>query len=899
MWYHMMYEKCGGISMGKTIKMSLKDILNKTDVIMRKDDIVYICNDIDVIKKFISRFNNGEDNRENVKKFLLENEKYIDKEKFILITVKNYRENIEILEKNLPRYVAKISNQNIPESFSKLSNIHTQLDQQRENLEQAIKLGKGIVTVFTYYYYDEEQNRYRVGIVDSREVIDGKKINTAKATKRFDEVDLDFKGGKQKEKLGLEFALQSILLTDLYHIFSNEQFGNEIRTMILENQVLKMGLKTRKELEELKTLETYDEYTEIIDGIAFDGLLPDIKVTLREYSEYIDMDKLLLTSAYRFNEALENNNINPKIHLGVKEILQGILNNIKSNSAHISCKLQNKLDYSYKLEQVNYEVKDIKECLSRFAGNTYLTSKQIQEYKEQINNGEVKLLDIPEKYVDLIISEKELKHLSLLSPENLIYVYKKQNWDVSRIIELYEENYISLESIKRIQEDITLSDNISLEKLNLYYQLTKEENADEEASNKYKRYLELYKEIFLNEKSKEEIEQISNEIMELIVEKFKGKQYNQAIKDYLQNGILTLHTVAEWVDESFITELYNESLISLENIEMLAKEQKVSLEYLSEKYIQLINEEEMEYKERLRLIRSGYVSEVDIFDLYKRNLIFENDLSKLAEDKFVRYKEMQRVVNSRTMEELEKKSAIRLTGLNGLSKKNNDIYACSSSKSGQVQESELTGKFIIDPNERERFLRLLRAYKADTDLEEDSPFYNYEFYVIPDESGTIGLNSVVIAERYFEDKYAQRRFATDNATYFFKYKDLMVLSNLKKNEMTKERKDIVFTANHVIANEKREGSWAKSVLSSLAKTMMSCDLKEYNKRNQQIIIRQKLKDIYTAQELNDILCMATEIDAGAYIGEIEEPVITVQRKTKITTQTSKKIEDISDDTECR
>ena len=447
--------------MGKTIKMSLKDILNKTDVIMRTDDIVYICGNIDVIKQFISRFNNGEDNREAVREFLLENEKHIDKEKFILLTVKNYRENIKLLEKHLPMFVSKTSDRSMPESFSRLSNIHMQLRQQRENLEQAIKLGKGIETVFTYYYYDEEQARYRVGVVDSREVIGGKKINTTKATKRFDEIDLDFKGGNPEETLGLEFILQSILLTDLYHVFLNEQFGNEVRTMILENQAIKIGLKTREEIEELKTLEKYDEYTEIIDDIAFDGLLPDIKLTLREYAEYIDMDKLLLTSAYRFEEALENNNINPKMHFGVKEILRGILDNIKNNGAQISCQLQNKLDYSYQLEQVSYEVKDIKKCLSRFAGNTYLTSKQIKEYEEKINSGESKLLDIPDEYIDVIFTEEDLKHLSLLSSENLIYVFKKQNWDVSRIIELYEENYISLESIKRIQEDIDLSNNIS------------------------------------------------------------------------------------------------------------------------------------------------------------------------------------------------------------------------------------------------------------------------------------------------------------------------------------------------------------------------------------------------------------------------------------------------------
>jgi len=153
--------------------------------------------------------------------------------------------------------------------------------------------------------------------------------------------------------------------------------------------------------------------------------------------------------------------------------------------------------------------------------------------------------------------------------------------------------------------------------------------------------------------------------------------------------------------------------------------------------------------------------------------------------------------------------------------------------------------------------------------------------VIPDESGTIGLNSVVIAERYYEDKDTELRFATNNATYFFKYKDLMVLGNLRKSEMTKERENIVFTANHVIANEKREGRWATSVIACVAKTMLSSDLREYSKANQRRIIQQKLSEIYTTQELITILSMASDIDLGEYICEIEEPIRENKNSRKV------------------
>lgn len=329
-------------------------------------------------------------------------------------------------------------------------------------------------------------------------------------------------------------------------------------------------------------------------------------------------------------------------------------------------------------------------------------------------------------------------------------------------------------------------------------------------------------------------------------------------------------------------------------MKQLVKEQKLQFNYLSTIYTNLAKNHEMEYNERLKLIRAGFIKEEDIFDLYKRNLIFEEDLKNLAEDRIVRKREMQRIVNSRTMEELERNSSIRLTGLNTLSKKNNDIYSYGGCVGVGEGKTKSTGKFIIDPNAREKFIRLLKAYRANTDLNEESPFYNYEFYVIPDESGTIGLNSVVIAERYYEDKDTESKFATANATYFFKYKDLMVLSNLRKSEMTKERENIVFTANHVIANEKREGHWAKSVISCIVKTMLSSDLKEYNKRNQRIIIMKKLEDIYGMQELNDILEMATDIDFGEYIGEVEAPVERVSKKNSIPIG-----DDISDDAETR
>ena len=99
----------------------------------------------------------------------------------------------------------------------------------------------------------------------------------------------------------------------------------------------------------------------------------------------------------------------------------------------------------------------------------------------------------------------------------------------------------------------------------------------------------------------------------------------------------------------------------------------------------------------------------------------------------------------------------------------------------------------------------------------------------------------------------------------------MVLSNyLKKDEAVKEKKDIIFKANHTIATDEKNGHWAASVIYGIAKTMLSSDLKEYSKENQRRKVVEKLSRVYGHDQLMKILDKGTEIDSGEYIGEIVE-----------------------------
>lgn len=117
------------------------------------------------------------------------------------------------------------------------------------------------------------------------------------------------------------------MLTDFFVIFPNVKFGDDVRTMILENTALREGLANKKELEKLKS-EDSKKYIEFIDNIDFELLLPETQKALKENIKYVNMDKLLITCAYRFYDNLRNVDLDLKISQSIHEILKSIRRNI-------------------------------------------------------------------------------------------------------------------------------------------------------------------------------------------------------------------------------------------------------------------------------------------------------------------------------------------------------------------------------------------------------------------------------------------------------------------------------------------------------------------------------------------------------------------------------------------
>ena len=413
--------------MKKLNKITLKELLDSTDLLMHLSDILYFCDDVETINEFVNSTRKNSDlNYKEIKDFLIKHENKINKQKLLLLIVKNYSDNIQLIDSILKDNTYKSKSNN-----SETLELIIQKQKQEQNLNIAKKIGKGMDESFAFYFYNTDTNRYDINIIDSKELIDGIKINSSANLKRFKEINQDFMESDKTETVGIEYLLQSIVLTDFNNIFPNEQIGDNMRTLLLENQILKNNVKTRKEIENLKN-QNYDEYENLIENTEFHDILSDMKNLLEKYIKYVDIDKLLAISAYRFEESLENEFISIENAPAIKEILNTIIKHTKNNKT-LTLSLQDRKN-SYDLKDIEYSLTDIINCINRFTDDSYIKKSQIEEYKNKINSEELTLLDLDPQYVKICFSPSELENIAKLNSQNLQYVSTILQWNKDKIL---------------------------------------------------------------------------------------------------------------------------------------------------------------------------------------------------------------------------------------------------------------------------------------------------------------------------------------------------------------------------------------------------------------------------------------------------------------------------------
>lgn len=893
----------------KNNKINLREILDSVEtLIMTGDDFEYIFKDESIGDEFIHIYNmyaSGDFKYEVIESFLLANEEYINKENLILILARNIQiqiNTINEMEENL-KLVGTIDNKDAKEKAI----TDDAIKRRKAILEKSIKLisskWKGLNTIFTFYKYDEKNRQYIVDVADSREIIDRKNINANKNKKRFNEINATFvEEGKDEENIGIQYLLQILNLNDFKQAFINESFYTNIIRVAYNRKIADVKGISSKEAQ-IFSQNDKEECSNLITEMRFDNYAPYMEKILEELIKYVDFDKLLLITAYRLETGLEQIASEKKTE-GYKAIVEAIAENIEDKEKIVTyiIECENKDKQIVEVEK-ELSYKKLEKFLGRFANDQYISQSTAKGYREEVDNKEKNFYDLPNEYIDIIFSTREIEERISLSEENFMFAIEKFNWDNMKIIEnlneygipsiefisrlvalnkinstdvcnLYFEGVLNLEDLNKMAAVLDLSDIINSNILNEQYKKTIQSNSTEENTKTYKKYLNLYKSMYVDGKDEEEKEALSEEIIELIMENNTNdnkKLYLAALENYFENGIITLNSVIHWGEmlldlneEQIVMIFYKDGLINVKDVQNLIVNKELDFEFFS----RLVLNGQINKEEIIKIAFEGLISEQDITKLYKKGILSDKIIKQLEQKNIISSKRAKKILDKVSEKELQEAEWIlgedfeKVSSKNGIS---SNIYY------GEGNEGyKQTFKFIIHPNEREKLFELMGAYKKtkNINVNESNPFYNYDFYLIPDEEdGIKGKNSIVIAERIYEDKNTQDRFAVDNATYFFYYKDIpQVIRGAYRNkgkalEEMESQKIIKHRVNHFILDEQRNGHWALGVLFKAA-LMMSEDDEIFSKEKaeQKTEALRVLFEKYSDDELKEIFKQQERID---------------------------------------
>ena len=810
---------------------------------------------------------------------------------------KLYRKNLKITDlKELKRFIFKnqdmltfalknCSNKELVKSIvDKLDEV-AMLESEYEKQKEYKRYTKGLLKD-TDVYIDEsdiEDNHLNLKIYSSKDEYEGKRGIDRKKRAKLDKIDRTIGYNRN----GVLYVVQPLSLSDLKFIMPEKEIGMRLRENILCNSILKQGKYTYAELEKMKRKD-YQGYEEILQKALREIYLDELRQEVINNSKYVDLDKLFLISIYRFEEYIEESkNYDPKYYQEYRNLAIYIMNLIENKDINIKGKMQKIVGGE---EEVDFSYEDAEKFMQRLAEDEYIPKEKIEQTKCDLLQGKTGVKDIPIHILPALdITNEELDKIINLSSENAIsiieisgideenvmgilkgkdsideklfsYVMCNKKISINSALELYSMGKISIDFFKNLSKEMDLSNEISIGKINEeYLDLKSQKNKNDKASEQLKARIEVFKLINLEGKKDEEKEEIYNNIIEQIAESFEDE--NDALY-YYRNGLISIGIIADWLGEEAIEGLYNSSKINRDDLMMLSKQREDSRKTVE----QLLLVDDISYDELISLIYADAISESKIVDLYMQGKIFDADFEEMLYKRKISHQEFFTATELRTQEKLEENAAIKLSPvLRNIPDKKDLLFIADSDKESEDDwfkpSNETSKKTLIHPEIRREYLRLLGAKEPEeVEIDEDNAFYHYEFFVIPNKDGTYDLNSVVIAERFYNDKFIGREsgYALDNATYFFQYKDLMVNSNLSKNEMTKERDKIVFRANH------RSGSWAISVLQRIAQTMMSTKFpnctseKEKDERAEKIL--EQLDKILTPKQIKSVLDLAGKID---------------------------------------
>ena len=473
--------------------------------------------------------------------FLINHDREIDKFKFVMTLLINYQERLAMSE----------GIQIMPE----------EMDMIQKGIKGVKKLLKGIDRTIVHYNMANDGSKIScLTVLNAKEVLEGKSRKERNSNRKRLEalkVDADFVD-----------IIQSIFATDIeYTIAYDTTIGSEIRYMIEYNTVMR---EYKDRLDEIDTNLPVSKIASQIDRVKF---VEEIADDLENHIEEINMDKLLLCSAYRYIEGMEQGWIKKDVAEELKRRLLIIRKHIEKNPKVTI------------YPDISYTLKDLERDLTRFIGKeknvTYLPKSDCEKLREMLLTGEITLNNLgrqtvlaigldnaslsealrkkPDNYIFFLMGEKcpynknvilkDIVNAKRCPLDLLKLLCERTDITSQEICDLFNKEIITVSDLRAVREAFgtIITDEVLLEK----YEQYKSNSEQEDTRAQLERYALAYRNTEILGRTPEEIQSKAEEFITGVGEELEPSD----LVELYGLDIIPLKVAVDWGGEDIIEEL--------------------------------------------------------------------------------------------------------------------------------------------------------------------------------------------------------------------------------------------------------------------------------------------------------------------------------------------------------
>ena len=622
--------------MGKLEQTTIQEIEDMYPLRITEDDLEYIIHTKTLTQmyqelkqlqreenairrlKHLGHFENEEDmqedhiSRETIVKYLIQNEKDVDKRVLLVMSLYNYKTLEKILN-------------------DKNSLLNRELIYARREIEQSVRESKRICNEF---------------LQGEKPVLFSKRIESAKSDnievissdELLDKVAHPGERKKEKDNVKAINRLSSRILTAGLLIVKNIE-GAEKNVFKIDNlldniwNMLFLKMRVRENM-------TQEEFDDFLDNAHYtpnyklNKLSTGIKEILKGLEKYIDMDKFCL---YLFMHIVS------QIEGGKLEYTDGNL--MGENDTEDAF-----LNFEQYLPELYKEIEG-KQVEFTFGGDTYTVEEAKKLMERYVDGKYMSDFTVNNMISNLLQSGRQA---SIMNPNHLQYIRnyvteqrgvispsELQNMIASGLIrgqdvlKMYENRKITSKDMEYAQECTDLRKHLTpaymIEKIDVLYHLNDEEHAYEKET--IKRDIDLYKVLYLQDKTDEEIEQAGKELIEALANAKEDDERTLAQKQegLLRYGFISEKTYAILASKGIVSQddfisMYQKDVVHLETIKQL-KEKGVHFDdfdiepYIIDSYMKIReneNSDKTELKKYIALYKVLTLKELSEEEIHEK-----------------------------------------------------------------------------------------------------------------------------------------------------------------------------------------------------------------------------------------------------------------------------------------